>query len=355
MLEPNNSQAILLGGTSKSGKTRLRFMLDQHPLLASFAGMNLMTYEIFRFFPEWMTVQPRSMRKEFCAIYKQLCLTRLYCFRERIRGQRGDGLWWRIEKEWKHRFISPEGNFWRTFVGKQMESLWLSCPIQTRKLLSFGDATRAKGYCGLGFPDESGPGLNQSEISQYFNILNQMIDATSEKTMHQIYGKFWNSVFTQFASNRGKKMWVKESTINAANAQFWKKCFGRIKMIHVIRDGRDVAWARVLKYGGRPEDALDRWAKKVKKNMKAQNQMQSNEYLNIRYEDLALKQESTLRLVCDFLQIPFDSKMLSYSLHANEIGRFAHEAPKEFGIYAQKEHGELLRELNYRDMNAYVN
>jgi hypothetical protein len=41
-------------------------------------------------------------------------------------------------------------------------------------------------------------------------------------------------------------------------------------------------------------------------------------YLEIRYEDLVLDTESTLRRVCEFVELPWDERMLAYHREASD-------------------------------------
>ena len=64
------------------------------------------------------------------------------------------------------------------------------------------------------------------------------------------------------------------------------------------------------------EEAANWWMTKI-----ARARSQAKElsfYLEIRYENLVLDSESTLRRICDFIELPWNSVMLDYYKTANE-------------------------------------
>lgn len=100
--------------------------------------------------------------------------------------------------------------------------------------------------------------------------------------------------------------------------------------IHVIRDGRDV----VLSYRGLwfgPGDDLDQaaafWRDEVTAARRTGRLLPH--YLEIRYEDLVTDPDGTLKVVCAYLDLPFDEVMSRYHLRA--AARLA-EIKRPFGI-----------------------
>ena len=80
--------------------------------------------------------------------------------------------------------------------------------------------------------------------------------------------------------------------------------------MHVIRDGRDVALS-VLDRTVRDLTAADvarRWQKKITKAREDSPKL--DHYIEIRYEDLILDTEPTLRRVCEFIELPWDDALL---------------------------------------------
>jgi hypothetical protein len=83
--------------------------------------------------------------------------------------------------------------------------------------------------------------------------------------------------------------------------------------IHVIRDGRDVALSLREQWFSPGSDMAVQakfWLRHVRAGRASAPKL--NRYLEVRFEDLVLASEDTLRCVCDFLEMEFDATMLRY-------------------------------------------
>jgi sulfotransferase family protein len=100
--------------------------------------------------------------------------------------------------------------------------------------------------------------------------------------------------------------------------------FPHARVIHIIRDGRDVAlstleWVTPRRYLGKlrlwGEEPIAVcalwWRRQVTSGMQGGESM-GDRYLEVRYEQLVTDTESALRAICEFLRIDFDPEMLRY-------------------------------------------
>ena len=99
------------------------------------------------------------------------------------------------------------------------------------------------------------------------------------------------------------------------------------RFIHLIRDGRDVAMSRIKRSLKNPPPmtrVARNWRRRIRR---AQRQgAKLNHYLELRYEDLILDTETTLRTICDFIELDFDPVMLTYYERAEErMSEMAHD------------------------------
>ena len=84
------------------------------------------------------------------------------------------------------------------------------------------------------------------------------------------------------------------------------------RFIHLIRDGRDVALS-VLKQTWGPqsiEAAAEKWRSRVNRGRSQAPYL--GYYMEVKFEDLVLHTERELRRICEFIELPFDERMLGY-------------------------------------------
>jgi Sulfotransferase family len=134
--------------------------------------------------------------------------------------------------------------------------------------------------------------------------------------------------FDAYAGRVGKPRWGDKTPKYVMNMPLIQRALPEAHFIHVIRDGRDVALS-VLDRTVRDIDAAHvagRWKKKVSKAREVAPRL--DHYLEIRYEDLILDTEPTLRRVCEFIELEFDPEMLAYHEHSGDrLKEMARELP----------------------------
>ena len=123
-----------------------------------------------------------------------------------------------------------------------------------------------------------------------------------------------------YAEKKGKRLWgnLDIATLEAMDqANRW---FPDARFIHIVRDGRDVALSHeTMPYGAATTlDCAEAWNSRVKLNLKMGAMLNPKRYLVIRYEDLVLKTEPTLRRICDFFEVEYSSSMLNYQTMVQE-------------------------------------
>ena len=98
------------------------------------------------------------------------------------------------------------------------------------------------------------------------------------------------------------------------------RLFPEAKIVHVIRDGRDVALSyREMDFG--PTDLFSCavfWRRRVVAGRNAGQIAGPDRYTELKYEDLVVHPEETCQRVCDFLGEPFSSEMLAFHEYNKE-------------------------------------
>jgi hypothetical protein len=349
-----SSKAIFIGGVGRSGTTLMTQLLDKHREIASFGETKLIDHKVFRSFPRWIYECPSKQKNGLLDVFKQLCLTRF--FRFRLIGVNPTLLkgWKRLETIWLLRFQHPQSLAWRNPIWGAVEKLWLSEAVQG---CTFGlgvpndiQAQDMLGLRGLYYRNTSrelGSLFSQNDIKENFTILEKLKEAIAVDEVYRTYGRFWSAVFSTYAQKRSKRYWAEKTPSNALHALFFEHCFDDLKIINLIRDGRDVACSTVAMWRGDLKPAMDRWGKWLTKTLEVQKKMSHSNYINIRYEDLVLQNRSTLKRVTDFLEVDFDQTMLSHQMHSSSVRRYKDGLTLEMKGYASDRYGNLLRQWGY--------
>jgi Sulfotransferase family len=127
------------------------------------------------------------------------------------------------------------------------------------------------------------------------------------------YTDLVHAIFAAKARNHGKIRWGDKTPSYVTDMEVLWNLFPGCRIIHVVRDGRDVALSnRTLNWGihSLPRAAEDwRWKTLIGHKL---GRLLGEHYFELLYEDLVLKTAPTLRSACEFLGTGYDSRMLNY-------------------------------------------
>jgi Sulfotransferase family len=154
-------------------------------------------------------------------------------------------------------------------------------------------------------------GIGDAEIRARFAALDRF-DATTAS----------RAIYLAYAEDKGKRRWGDKTPKYSLVMGEIEDALPEARFVHLIRDARAVALSRVRMVEGRgekppnPAGVAARWAKRISQ-ARAQGESLGG-YLEIRYEDLVLDTEPTLRRVCEFIALDFDPAMLDYHERAGD-------------------------------------
>jgi sulfotransferase family protein len=120
------------------------------------------------------------------------------------------------------------------------------------------------------------------------------------------------SFYEIYAERACKPRYGEKTPTYVQKMKLIQRALPEARFVHVIRDGRDVALSvldRTVREIG-PADVARRWQKKITKAREDAPAL--HDYLEIRYEDLILDTEPTLRRVCEFIELDWDPLILGY-------------------------------------------
>jgi Sulfotransferase family len=125
-------------------------------------------------------------------------------------------------------------------------------------------------------------------------------------------GEAVRAFYEAYAERERKPRWGEKTPRYLGQMTRIESALPEARFIHVVRDGRDVALS-VLDRTVRDISAADvaeRWRRKIEKARAAAPRLRH--YIEIRYEDLILDTEPTLRRISDFIALPWSASMLDY-------------------------------------------
>jgi len=130
------------------------------------------------------------------------------------------------------------------------------------------------------------------------------------------------AMFTLYAEQRGKERWGDKTPKYSLHMRELEAALPEARFVHLLRDGRDVALSRARMVTGRgdPPPPATRVARRWKRRIGEARDLSREvaHYLEVRYEDLVVDTEPTLRRVCEFIELDWDPRMLEYHSHASE-------------------------------------
>lgn len=120
--------------------------------------------------------------------------------------------------------------------------------------------------------------------------------------------------------SRGRTRWIETTPDNALRAHQLVRIFPDLKLLHMVRDGRDTAASVTSRYWGpdRLPDALRWWERRTLAIHRSICRLPADRVLTVHLEDLVLhRREETLARVLEFLDLPPHPAVLAF--HAEQM------------------------------------
>lgn len=117
-----------------------------------------------------------------------------------------------------------------------------------------------------------------------------------------------------YAVAKRKPFWASMDIATLYDMDRANAWFPGARFLHIVRDGRDVALShKGYVYGASNVlECAENWDRDVRANLKMGAMLDADRYLRIRYEDLILTSEATLKRICEFAGVPYSDAMLDY-------------------------------------------
>lgn len=305
-----DNQYIFIGGTGRSGTNITRNILANHSQVASFP------FE-YRFIidPDGIIDFYHSMSNAWSPFMADIKIKRLHHFLMNLAN--------RTTK--KNNYIDWELSKWFPEYIHNVEKL-------ISELYSFK-------YSGF-WPGAKGDNSNYNIwFSNYRN----------KKELGKILGQFIKNNIDQFLIENGKIHFIEDNTWNILFAIEIKELIPKAKLIHIIRDPRDVV-ASFMKQKWCPHDckqAVQMYKEIIVRWFNIEKTLSNNYFMYIKLEDLVSKQEDVIKSICDFSKIPFESSLTKIDLSKSNHGRWKKELSRIEKNIVENELSDIIQRFGY--------
>ncbi len=142
----------------------------------------------------------------------------------------------------------------------------------------------------------------------------ELSEEDAEKALHKAaptdYAGAIDALFRMTAKINGKTRWGNKTPKYVLHIPLLNTLFPNAKIIHIIRDPRDVA-ASILKAGWTStiKEAALYWNKRVNAGLKGRS-LGDNIYYELKYESLLKKPKVEIKNICDWLEIDFQEDIV---------------------------------------------
>lgn len=131
--------------------------------------------------------------------------------------------------------------------------------------------------------------------------------------------------------------------------------FPNAKFIHLIRDPRDVARSSIgMGWAGNVYYGVNHWVDTEKSWQRLQEKIASDQFLELRFEELILSPEIVLKGVCNFVGVSYSDSMLNFSnssTYSEPDPSLVYQWKKKLSQkeiqYVELKAHELMETLNY--------
>lgn len=169
---------------------------------------------------------------------------------------------------------------------------------------------------------------------------------------------FAHDLLDPFAIAAGAQGWVEQSPTNARVAPGLLRMFPGARVIHIVRDGRDVACSLVKQPWGPKalHPALDWWARRYRWSAEACAAAPADQTLTVRMENLmVLDREATLARMLAFVGLDEDDAIRSYfdgtaTADRAHVGRWQEDVPAAELAAFEAHYDTLVADLDRRGL-----
>jgi len=231
-------------------------------------------------------------------------------------------------------------------------------------------------YCGPESRLLSTPSLNPKSLAHDFEVDERRIRTWLSETSSKF--EFAERFFRELTHDHGKGRWSEKTPGNILVLDRLFASFPKAKFIHAIRDGRDnvcsnrthpkyklVRGKQVETGILRPiDDCAERWVRYVSAGLAYRDDPR---YHEVKYEDVVNAPEETARRLFEFIEEPWDDRVLEFHegrggagangtdrpMYTSALSRWERDFSDDDKNEFKKVAGDLLIELGYTEDSSW--
>jgi len=305
-----NNRYLFIGGTGRSGTNITRKIFSEHHRVAS------IPFE-YRFIidPDGIVDFYQSISNAWSPYMADVKIKRLYSFLMNLA----------VKDSAKENYKDWELSEWFPKYKKNIENL-----INELKTFDYN------GFWPGAIGDRASYKISFSEYKE-------------KELLSEIIGRFLKKNIDEYLSVNKKNIFVEDNTWNILFAKELSELIPESKMLHIIRDPRDVI-ASFMEQKWCPDSfsgALKMYKSIISRWFEIQKDLPESYYKLVKLEDLVKNPEITLKEIALFSEIPFDYSMLKLELNKSNQGRWKKTFTEENQQVIEKELKSVFEKLNY--------
>ncbi|MFP4524517.1 MAG: sulfotransferase family protein [Candidatus Woesearchaeota archaeon] len=172
----------------------------------------------------------------------------------------------------------------------------------------------------------------------------------SQEELKPIFRTFFDNLIRGMLKRHGKELFVEDNTWNTLYARELLDLIPDSKILHVVRDPRDVV-ASLTRQGWTPNELpqVIEWYRSVMRKWEHQKQLLAeDEYLEVRLEDLVARKKETITKMCSFIGIEPEQTLSDFPLDKAHTGRWKQDFTPSQQETVTEELSSHLEEYGYR-------
>ena len=191
----------------------------------------------------------------------------------------------------------------------------------------------------------SWPGANKNneEYKIWFS------DYKNEESIKLILTDFIKKNIDSFLENNKKKFFVEDNTWNILYAKELEVLVPSSKLIHVIRDPRDVV-ASFINQSWCPDNlkqCIEMYKSIIKKWFEICHILDKQKFKLIKLENLVFNKDTEIKKICSFCELNFESNLLEINLSMHNSGRWKNEFNNKEQNILNDSLKDIINKFNY--------